>query len=251
MNEVIIGDAAPTDASQIGQLLRQAFNPRYLLMSIYSSSAGDLHLERCLGSPQPGSPALRVRVACLSDSIVGCTIVSVREGKSHLEYIATSQARAPSGTGTRLLRDALATPGGNLTLDVFATNDLALAWYRRFGFVETERRPVQVINLRGLAGSEDPVLDATESISSAQEQERSFGFGELIIEQGANLYRFGLVGKTTLRVQEYPENNARTAALIAKAILPERQYLVLPVGHQASDLPVYFSDSLIRMKWQS
>jgi hypothetical protein len=176
--------------------------------------------------------------------------VSVREKHCHLDYVAAAPCAAGSGLGTLLLRDAVAASEGLLSMDVFASNVAVRAWYERSGFVPRYERPVQVVELAKVAPLETTYPEVQPSLQEAREMEDARGFAEFEVKNGSVTYRFSLIGRSTVRLLDYPPGLARDAAATVATLVPDRPYLALPVGDQDGDLPSYFADQLIRMEYR-
>ena len=236
------------EARNVGSLLRLAIDRRFLSSSIYSCPLGDRHLERALAASENGAMNLRVRVVRAGHSVVGCTIVSVHAGNSHLDYIAVDPAHAGSGIGSDLLEDALTAAVGGLSLDVFRANHSAHAWYLRKGFLEHGSRTLQVVDLLGLgrvSGLGDRHVQSL--VADAREAELAYGFGEFEVIIDGLRFRFSLLGETVVRLLESPPGALKCGATIARSLVPERLSLVLPIGQEEDGLPTLFQDELIRM----
>ncbi len=102
-----------------------------------------------------GAPRRIVLTAETTDGIAGFAVASVVGAQAELETIAATEASQRRGVGSRLLRalaGELKTAGANqVFLEVRASNQRALEFYRRRGFAETGRRPCYYA---------DPVEDA-------------------------------------------------------------------------------------------
>jgi hypothetical protein len=219
-------------------------------MSIYSSPLGDQHLERRLCADPHESDGLIVRVVRSGVELLGCTIVSIRDGKRHLDYVATVPSAAGSGLGSLLLSDALNTAQGPLSLDVFESNHAVREWYLRRGFTDLYERVVQVLDLRRVPATTEWDPGYQKAVTAARESELAQGFGEFTIGSGSDNYRFGLLGERNVRLFEYPTGKIADAAAVARGALPDREHLALPIGLRHEGLPTYFADQLIRMESQ-
>jgi ribosomal-protein-alanine N-acetyltransferase len=109
-----------------------------------------------LDALNPESTPRRITlVAAGSEEIEGFTVASLLPPQAELESIAVAAGSKRRGLG-RMLYDALLSelhPAGvlEITLEVRASNDAALAFYRRAGFSQTGLRPAYYT---------DPVEDA-------------------------------------------------------------------------------------------
>jgi ribosomal-protein-alanine N-acetyltransferase len=98
-----------------------------------------------LDALNPESTPRRIAVvAAGSDEIEGFTVASLLPPQAELESIAVAAGSQRRGVGRMLLDGLLSelrTAGViEITLEVRASNDAALAFYRRAGFVETGTR---------------------------------------------------------------------------------------------------------------
>jgi len=101
------------------------------------------------------TPSRIALVAARSEEVEGFVVASLLPPQAELESIAVAAGSQRRGLG-RMLFDALLRElrtGGvlEITLEVRASNDAALAFYRRAGFVQTGARPAYYA---------DPVEDA-------------------------------------------------------------------------------------------
>lgn len=243
MSEWRIQDAEPSEAPQIGHLLRTSLKADYLILSVYSSSLGDRHLEQSIQD----SRGPRVRVIRSRGTILGCSIVTSREGCHHLDYVAVAPNSAGTGIGSRLLEDALGSASGQLSLDVYRSNRMAYGWYQRKGFVQKRSMPVQVIDLHGVEPRRRLGRHASRHLETALKMESIRGFGEFELISNATEYRFSVLGTRTVKVLDCPEGRLEWAALVMRNLLPEREALALRVGQRCSRLPKLLDDSMVRM----
>lgn len=83
-------------------------------------------------------------VACREGVVVGYAVCGISRGKGHLVSIATSPTARHSGVGTSLMKSIIdyliGEKVGEVSLEVRPSNGAAIAFYRRFSFVESGRR---------------------------------------------------------------------------------------------------------------
>lgn len=92
-----------------------------------------------------GLPTVQYVVAEVDRQVVGYAVASIVAEIAELQRIAVTESHRRTGLATELLEAiitrARAGRADRLLLEVRETNDAALAFYDRHGFVEIDRRP--------------------------------------------------------------------------------------------------------------
>ncbi|MDF2667706.1 MAG: hypothetical protein K0R67_12 [Paenibacillus sp.] len=140
------------------------------------------------------------------------------------------------GIGSRLIAYgeelALKEGVGTLTLDVFAWNEHAYEWYKRLGFVETNRTYWYERSLYSRGNS--PVMDSVppyivEDFPMAEAHHAAYGFSSLRIRMQRGTIQVGRLGASYYRLQtqngDWDWNGSLIAALTD--LDPERRLLLL------------------------
>ncbi len=241
--------ATPSDAGAILNITRAAFRPEYLAFSVYRSHSAVRFLRECIALGDGGG--LRARVARLGDDVAGYTLADVRPGSFHLTYIASSPSHTTRGVGSLLLRDLLyaaAAARASASLDVFASNRNALAWYERHGFRVTGRSWSVEIQLSSVQPTSPARCDAL-AFEEALAEEATRGFSRIAIEAEGRTMLIGLLDGTVARVLESGGQTDVNVARHVRATFPDREALFL-LGRPAVplDLPVMRSEESIRME---
>ncbi len=245
--ELKLRTADAADANAIAALLREAFEPRFLINSVYATPGGARWLGRQLAEPEE-FPSLRVRVAETADGLGGVTISQVAHERLHLDYIAVDSRCVGRGLGSVLMKDLLAARGV-VSLDVFAANERAFQWYRALGFVQTAAHDFRAIDLSAVTDAAPPITTTRlrEDARDAQRQAAQWGFGRLDTFVAAVPVGLTLLGEAVVRVRTCPEEHLPGLAAAVAVALPERRLMVLPPDLTAG-LQLAVSEEVVRME---
>ena len=115
------------------------------IVAIERASFSDPWSPRLLGDELEADPRRRPFVALDDDRIVGFALFWVIVDEIHLVNVAVAPEARRRGVAQAMLDHVLTTEAGRraaiMTLEVRVTNEAAIAFYRRNGFVDVALRP--------------------------------------------------------------------------------------------------------------
>jgi ribosomal protein S18 acetylase RimI-like enzyme len=227
-----IRPAAPADADEIADLVRESFRPGDLGLTIYGCAGIAAYLRMEFALPRAFSASTYL-VAAIEDRLAGFVELRAVDNGVCLNYIATSREWQRAGVARDLLaaalREADPVTGSELTLEVFEHNEAALGWYRRSGFRRQGRTAFWRV-LPGNGGAEGPVR--ITGLPQADVVHRVFGFSQFNLSHGGRTFAVGRLGESWFRVTDggllnYPE------ALCALRSLDSRREILLAGAEEA------------------
>jgi ribosomal protein S18 acetylase RimI-like enzyme len=233
----IIEPARPEDACGILDLLTDAFGASYLKFAVYQSARSVVFLaeqiEAALAASHPSFFLLRG-----GTGLEGFYSAVDRQGEFFLNYIATKASARGLGAG-RLLLDHFESTGvargcTSVGLDVFRSNGVAEAWYRRRDYVARGSRFRARFELAGFRGASGFRLELSpDALQQALAEEEDRGFSSVDCEFAGTFVRLGLIAGAVCNLMEPQGAEALAVApLLATRFGGSRRWL-LASGAQA------------------
>ncbi len=233
MAPVEIGLAQAGDATRIRELLVGGFRPEIRHLLIYEDPRAAEYFRMQIAAM--GKNAESIFVAANEEgAVTGAAEMRRQPDGLLLSYIGVASESSGRGLGSALLRAAIQkseTLHGNIQLDVFAENSLALQWYGRLGF-----RTIRHINLYEAtpprAAQGVAYLSGLPQADLCQER---FGFSSFEIKTGGGTFRAGRIGRHWFRLTD--PRAVESGAVFAALQQLDRGRTVLAVIESAPGKP--------------
>jgi ribosomal protein S18 acetylase RimI-like enzyme len=219
--------AEPQDAEAIVTLVRGSFSPERLETTIYGSDGVGAFLRLRMALPSRLRDT-RSLIAVAESAVTGFCELRLAD-TVFLNYICVETETQGAGLGRKLLARALRSePVGceRMTLDVFADNARARAWYTRLGFVDET-----TTDWLGASLGQIPAAEAgrVEGWPQAEASQRAFGFSEFVARTDLGKYTVGRLGTKWFRVPT-PEAWADRDLLGTLRRIDAHRGLLAPMG---------------------
>jgi ribosomal protein S18 acetylase RimI-like enzyme len=136
MDDIRIRPAEDRDGAQIAELFCGNFRPEVAQLSIYGCKGAANYIRMQVASSAQ-NPESAYFVAPAPDRVIAATELRRTPGRLFLNYISVHPEYQGRRVGTQLFAAAIKMSGvydGQIGLDVFDDNLLALEWYGRLGF---------------------------------------------------------------------------------------------------------------------
>jgi GNAT superfamily N-acetyltransferase len=230
--------ANPDEVGDAVKLVRSAFPPELMALSIYQCTGIADWLASQLGLPDARRP-LMLLVARSGQGKPVAMVDMRRNGPSaFLSYIATAEAWRGRGLGTRLLRRALQNAtdrwgSATLELDVSEQRPEVASWYATLGLTVKSQTHWRHDDLT--AGHE-PIPGATiHGFPEADSIHGRFGFSQFQVQfKDGTSIQIGRLGSQWFRVAEPPSNGLRR---VLNELDPHRQILFTATDAEAGGRP--------------
>lgn len=229
--------AGPADADAIAALMRDSFDPATLGLTIYGCSGVARYLESRMRLPRELSDSRHI-IAFAGRQPVGFAELRMMPDAVCLNYIALAPARRGRRDADRLLSRALDTAceahHRTVMLDVFASNAVSGAWYRKLGFEAEGGTAWWSLPLdfhRGSGGGAGPC--AADGLPEADACWRAYGFSRFTLSTPRANYRIGWLGTRWFRTDDPGLLEDERAIACLSLLDPSRRLLGLfPTGFE-------------------
>jgi ribosomal protein S18 acetylase RimI-like enzyme len=233
MNEISglqIRRAQPSDAPRIYELKRAAFGETFLEFTIYQSPKSVGYLRALI---EEGMLSHNIFVAERADRVLGYYHAFHRAPDFFLNYIAVAPEAQGCGLGKILLKHfeaaGRASSHRSLMMDVFESNQAALAWYQRAGYhSQTAHFLAKLAMSQGADCRHAPLVYDHDAEALAYSEERAHGFSKIECTSGPGHIVVGLVDERFCKLLEYKRITFESAiAAICQHWSQDREALLL------------------------
>lgn len=197
--------AVPEEAWVIAELFKQELPQSAVDYGIYGSPRLAAYIEDSIRrrSEYGKGEAWFAVVSELGGREVVGTCALVNKGNSVLlSGIATRARYRGLGLGAKLLSASIDVAGltgaGDISLDVSVSNDLALQWYRRCGFIEVSKKFWCLAGNKAGRATSATTVGLHECGRSCEQ----FGFGKFWVEIEGDLIEVGMLNEGLFRVED-------------------------------------------------
>lgn len=233
------------DIDSVVSIVRESFEPTYLIPSVYRGSGISRFLDNELKNPF--SP-YRYFVLFEGDQVAGyAEFKTFRDSSTaFLNMIAVNNEYKNRGVGNKLYthtKNHFKNLGyRSIALDVYGSNAVALKWYINFGFTEVSSTSLYEIKINTASETTDPISISNFPQYKALQEE--YGFYFLDINVGSGILRLGTIENDGILRSEYSTDfNTSLSNLKQKLNLNKIYY----IGNN-EHLDLQPIDNIIRME---
>jgi ribosomal protein S18 acetylase RimI-like enzyme len=244
--------ATESDTVEVFRLATEVFGARQFLYTVYQAPQSVKHVERIIASKDPQHPFIVIR---RGTSLVGYYEGLLRDREGFLSYIATDPRHEGQGIGSALFRhfeeSARESGCGQLSLDVFQSNDRACVWYSRLGFDQERLVRIGRVGLQNIPYAGDITLEVDPvRLEEALSEEIAWGFSRIDCACGAGRISLGLIDGRICKLLGHVGIGLEDAlAAIASRFRDEREVVVFSFPPlQDSSLKLSSSEAVIRLR---
>ena len=247
----LIRGATADDSATIYALIVDAFGATYLPFTIYRAPQSVSYLARLLTEAQDGSNQ-QFYVLEHGGCVCGYYHATKYDRQWILSYIAVDSRLRGSGFGSDLLQhfesQGEALSCHELVLDVYASNQQAVKWYRRNGYESQKATYCLRLALEPAVKSECTLNYDHNELQRALDEEARQGFSRLQCQCGNGRLDIGLIAGNTCRLLACEQMSIEGAAAVIAAEFGKRQELIVfGLSSPPETLPIIHADKVFRL----
>jgi ribosomal protein S18 acetylase RimI-like enzyme len=221
---MIIRRATEADAGAIVTLVRQGFEPHMLDKMTYGYPGMDRFLSLCISTPHHLADT-NYTVADVDGRVVGSCELRPLGSTLFWNYHCTAPEMRHSGVGKKLLYQSILLTGFSscerISLDVFDSNTMPIAWYERLGFRREFGGGWWSFPLPAETGAAE--AGTVSGMSQAMVCHQEFGFSHFTLNTAAGSYSVGRLGTEWFRVSQASLLSDGQALETLKKLDPKRR----------------------------
>lgn len=230
------------DLSDIVNLIKGAFSPRYIEMMIWGCRGIEKYLADLIDSERELCDISNY-VATVGDKVVAVAQLkrNPADRQLYLNYICTDYVHRRSNIASKLLLHSIVEEPDNfdvMALDVFVDNSIARKWYSDIGFGPVFTK--QWIVAEGMASD-----SCNGYISGFPQSDRCFaeyGFSQFTLTTESRSYSIGLLGEDYFRISDGKIFQDLAAISTLAKFAPTRKLLLIAADPVVDNAMLHFNN---------
>ncbi|MBW8360006.1 MAG: GNAT family N-acetyltransferase [Weeksellaceae bacterium] len=217
----------PHEVSTVVSIVKNSFEPTYLIPSVYR---GDGIAEFITAELQNPYSVYRYFVLYEDEVLAGYAEFKIFQNIStaFLNIIAVSSDHKNKGIGNKLYqytKNLFESLGfESIALDVYESNTIALNWYNGFGFKKIDTTPFHEVNPKNLTDSKSSI--GIQNYPQYRVVQQQYGFYFLDINIDGEPFRLGTIGNDAIVRGEYSDHLSRSLLQIRTRLHLDKIYYI-------------------------